>query len=89
MPVAEGDDDVIKLQPLRLVNGYQAYAVNLVTLNGLGTQVFLPFGYKAVDACRILAGKGKKLIVEGTQIGTLTFKTMEFKDGVETFCQFV
>ena len=36
LPVAERDDDMSKLQTFRLVDGYQAYTVNFVTLNGLG-----------------------------------------------------
>ena len=71
------------------MDGYQAYAIDLITLNGLGTKVFLPFGNKSVNACRILVGEVKQLIIESTEIGTLPLQTMEFKYGVEAFCQFV
>ena len=76
---------MIELQTLRLVDRDQADAVDLVALYGLTTEVLFPFGNKGVDAGGILAGKGEQLVVEGTQIGTLPFQTLEFEDGVKTF----
>ena len=78
-----------KLQTFRFMDGYQAYAVDLVTLNSLGAESLFPFSNKGVDAGGILAGKGEQLVVEGTQIGTLTFQSIKFEEGVKTFRQFV
>ena len=71
------------------MNGYQADAVDLIALNGLGAEILLPLGDEGVDARGILAGEVEQLVVEGAEIGILSLQTMELEEGVETFRQLI
>ena len=86
-PVAEGDDDVVKLQPLALVDGQDAYAVALGTLDGLGTDGLLPFADKSVDVGGVVLCKLVQLVVEGADVGALLMETVEVEDLIEVLCQ--
>ena len=89
LPVAEGDDDVAELQTLRLVDGDEADAVDLVALDSFGAERLFPLADEGVDACGILADVGCQLVVEGADIGTLTLDALKVEDLIQSLHEFV
>ena len=64
---------MVEFQTLRLVDGDQADAVALVALDGFATEVVIPLMEECVDVAGVFADEVGELVVEGTEIGTLTF----------------
>ena len=88
-PVAVGNDDVLELQALALVDGEDADAVRLGALDGLGADGLLPFADEGGDVGRLVLREFVQLVVEGADVGTLLVEPLELEDAVKPFGQFV
>ena len=89
LPVAEGADDMLVLQSLRLMNREDAYAAGLVALNGLRAEGLIPLVKEGGDVGGTLVDEVDEVVVEGTDIGTLAWQILETKDGIEALSQVV
>ena len=67
------------------MDGEDAYAIGLVTLDGLRTEGLFPFGEEGGDVGSVLVDEVDEMVVEGTDIGALTGEPLEAEDGVEAF----
>ena len=87
LPVAEGDDDVVKLQSLALVDGHDAYALHLVALDRLLRDGVVPFGEEVVDVSRAVAEIIVEFVVEEAHIRTLVLELVELEERMERIHQ--
>ena len=83
LPVAEGYDDMLVLQSLRLMDGEDAYATGLVALDGLRTEGLLPLGEEGCNISSVLVDEVDEVVVESADVGTLRGKAFEGEDGIE------
>ena len=71
-PVAERNDNIIKLQTLTLVNRDEAYAIERIAMYAFLVQRIVPFLDKRVYIATVVLQVSSHLIVEGADISTLT-----------------
>ena len=73
LPIAERNNDILKLQSLAFMNGHDAYSFYLVALNGLGRQCIFPFFNKVVDVGSMVLQVVVQCVVQGADVRALSF----------------
>ena len=71
------------------MDGDDAYTFCHITLDGLARQTLVPFLQETVDAGRVLTDVVGQLVVERTDVGTLSVEAFKGEDGMQVFHQFV
>ena len=71
------------------MDGQDADAVSLCTLDGLGTYRLVPFAYKRVDIGRLVLTELSQLVEESTDVTTLVGQRLKLEDSEQPFGQFV
>ena len=80
---------MLVLQSLRLVDGEDAHTTGDVALDGFRADGLVPLVEESSDVGGIVVDEVHELVIEGTDVGTLTCQPLQAEDGVETFGEIV
>ena len=75
-PVAEGYDDMLKLQSLAFMDGYESDAVNGTCLNCLRRDAVVPLLNERVDVDSVVCKEIGQSVVECVDVGILPLNTV-------------
>ena len=79
-PITERDYHIVKLKSFASMNTHYLYTINIISLNLVRMNVFVPIPQETKYICRHITNVGRQTVEKTTHIGAVSRKSVDAED---------